>query len=377
MRPIFAKLVLVILTMFALESACDAASVKMRVRDACRNKESVNYRFFDETNNLVWPATGRVFYTKKENTIYNSNLNCTKGSLICVGGSNPSGTSIWGVGIDNNSACTNCCAKCDGKTHNYSFTCSGAKAAATNSTGNGSASGTGSGASTPTFNVWEQAETIDTLTFNKPRSISTSPSFTLKSQTKITAFTYAQYSASFYALDQVNAQLCMNGAPFSGYLLSANKNETGLYTTTIPAGTYWVCVAPGQSVFDGYSNKIGYEIISLEVTGASTSSNITMVGGYDPGGWQSKGFTFSSGVSAYLEAESTGGAFYIVSENEYKSKFVNGGNLPSSFQYIDTCSGGSSEMECNLKIQPGNYYLVYANTSSDWNGMAAYIYFAK
>ena len=350
----------------------EAGSLKLRIRDACRDGVQVNYRFYDETNNLLWPNTGGAFVTKKENSVYASTLSCTKGSKICIGGENTTQTMSWGVGIDNNQSCTSCCFQCNGKTYTYSFSCSSATVPQ-----NGNSGSTNTGSGSIQFSTSEQAETTDTITYSHQRSISTNSSFSLKTQTDVIAFTYAQYAASFYALDRQNAQACMNGYSFNGYLLTTAKGQSGLSTVTLPAGEYWICVTPEQSLFDGYSNKIGYEVATLNTSGASIKSFITMTGGYSAGGWESKSFAINSDGAYYLEAESTGGAFYILEDNEYKSKFINGGPLPGAFKYIDTCGAGSSEMECTLKIPHGNYYLVYANTSSSWNGFASYLAYAR
>jgi hypothetical protein len=233
---------------------------------------------------------------------------------------------------------------------------------------------------TPSFSTWEAAETSTTLSFDNPRYITTSPSFTLNETTEITAFTYAQFSAEIYAVDRINAQLCIDYQGFRGYPLSfvdKDGSSTGVNRVTLPAGVYWIYSIPGQAVFEGYTNKIGYEVADVSLPGKRYLKSKFLIGDKESNGWQSKAFTIRNDQRAYLEAESTGGSFYIIKKKNYKRAFLNGLPAPESFWYVDTCNGGSEEMECELRLRKGDYWLVYINNTNDWNGFAAVIDFYK
>jgi hypothetical protein len=71
------------------------------------------FKFYDETDNLVWPDS-KDSYSLTTNSSYTYSLSCVAGANICLGaslsadGSNAS----YGVGLLNNQHCTNCCYSC-------------------------------------------------------------------------------------------------------------------------------------------------------------------------------------------------------------------------------------------------------------------------
>lgn len=81
------------------------------MEDACRDGHDMELRFFDRTNDLVWPGEGRVYVLQGENTY---RLACRSGAKVCYGARarNSPDSSYWGVGIDDDEGCTGCCYTC-------------------------------------------------------------------------------------------------------------------------------------------------------------------------------------------------------------------------------------------------------------------------
>jgi Putative Ig domain len=82
--------------------------------------ETIYYRFFDETDNLVWPDWSTAYYFPYSDQVYTSTLSCQTGATICYGGSfyiNSEVPEYWGVGIDNDeTAQSNSCYTCENGT---------------------------------------------------------------------------------------------------------------------------------------------------------------------------------------------------------------------------------------------------------------------
>ena len=79
--------------------------------DLCDDGYDIHLRFFDLTNNLVWPGDDRV-YVLDESDDYA--LSCRSGAQVCYGAEDSSGfdTGWWGVGLDGTESCENCCSTC-------------------------------------------------------------------------------------------------------------------------------------------------------------------------------------------------------------------------------------------------------------------------
>jgi hypothetical protein len=123
--------------------ACSAppetASIALSITDSCNDGYRIDYKFFDETNNLLWPSSTEIYYTNYYNTKYTSNLACKPGANICFGGT--TGNTSWGVGVNNTNSCTGCCVTCaESVTYSWNLTCGG-------SSGGGTGGGGGSGCS--------------------------------------------------------------------------------------------------------------------------------------------------------------------------------------------------------------------------------------
>lgn len=109
------------LILLAITQNASAGSVKWKVSDRCNDGYRVDYKFYDDGNDLVWPAVNRNYYTKYYKTVYTHKLACKTGAQICIGGN--TGDDYWGVSLYGGEYCSNCCAKCNGKTYTYNFGC--------------------------------------------------------------------------------------------------------------------------------------------------------------------------------------------------------------------------------------------------------------
>ncbi|KZX50342.1 hypothetical protein A3709_11345 [Halioglobus sp. HI00S01] len=100
------------------------SSIRFDIADGCNDGYRINYRFFDRDNNLRWPAGGGVYYTSALNQTYTSYLSCETGGLVCYGAESSDQYFTWGVGINDNSGCTDCCITCeDGNSLSRTLVC--------------------------------------------------------------------------------------------------------------------------------------------------------------------------------------------------------------------------------------------------------------
>lgn len=98
------------------------SAITIRITDQCNDGLSINYRFFDKTNDLVWPSYDKMYYTESFNTTCSHNLSCTEGAKICYGGE--TGSIYWGAGINGDKGCDNCCVYCEaGGSIDWNLTC--------------------------------------------------------------------------------------------------------------------------------------------------------------------------------------------------------------------------------------------------------------
>jgi hypothetical protein len=86
------------------------ATLTWSVVDQCA-RDVINYRFFDETANLLYDNAGQPWSVTNGNTDTRS-LYCTPGDNICFGGQEATLLGYWGVDVDNTQTCTNCCVTC-------------------------------------------------------------------------------------------------------------------------------------------------------------------------------------------------------------------------------------------------------------------------
>lgn len=85
------------------------ATFTWTITDGCGDGFGLYVRFFDETNDLVFPNSSQVYIinSSRASTI---KLSVKRGAKICYGAepSNLDG-SYWGVGLDDDQSCASCC----------------------------------------------------------------------------------------------------------------------------------------------------------------------------------------------------------------------------------------------------------------------------
>jgi len=110
------------------------STLSYQVSDSCYDGNTIYFRFFDETDNLLWP-TASTYYDATQGNTYSMNLQCTTGANICFGASENTNTDspYWGVGSNNSEPCTNCCVTCAATSVTGTLTCSGNSAMANDS----------------------------------------------------------------------------------------------------------------------------------------------------------------------------------------------------------------------------------------------------
>ena len=85
-------------------------TITFTITDGCNNGISINYKFYDVDNNLVWPSATTHYATQFYNASYTHNLLCRAGARVCYGAR--SANYYWGVDVDRSKSCTDCCIFC-------------------------------------------------------------------------------------------------------------------------------------------------------------------------------------------------------------------------------------------------------------------------
>ena len=85
------------------------ATFTWTIKDGCVDGVGIYIRFFDETNDIVFPNSTQVYSIGSGHT-GSVKLSVKRGAKICYGAepSNLDG-SYWGVSLDNNQGCAGCC----------------------------------------------------------------------------------------------------------------------------------------------------------------------------------------------------------------------------------------------------------------------------
>ncbi len=255
--------------------------------------------------------------------------------------------------------------------------------------GSGGSGGSGGGGGTPNGVVnstWPedgegQAQALvmhtQSLTTNQCL-INPNGGFNITQTTTFIAFTYSQYKANYWALDQNDAQLCQNGQAFTGYPL-VPQGQNGVQNVTLPAGSYFI----GIQDVGNTSNSAGAE---LDVNGGPPNTSFVgstftpVTKSLNPGGWEAIPFTIQSGNLVWLDGGNTGGQVYMMNpsqESSFASQYANGFNggtinfiedayNNSSYCGLNGSSNSDAPEDCDLTshLPPGSYYLVYINNTS-------------
>jgi hypothetical protein len=90
------------------------SNISFTITDSCHDGWAIDYKFYDEDDNLVWPSATTHYFTTLDDTPYTQALSCVTGALVCYGArnENPLNTGFWGVDVDNSKTCADCCIRC-------------------------------------------------------------------------------------------------------------------------------------------------------------------------------------------------------------------------------------------------------------------------
>jgi len=83
------------------------ATFTWTVTDGCFDG-GLYLRFFDETNNLLWPNRTQVYVISNGRSAV-FRLTVKRGAKICYGADSIDGNFYWGVSAEGNKACPDCC----------------------------------------------------------------------------------------------------------------------------------------------------------------------------------------------------------------------------------------------------------------------------
>jgi hypothetical protein len=98
------------------------STITFGITDGCNNGIRIEYKFYDTTNNLVWPSATTHYFTESYNASYSHNLSCRTGANVCYGAR--SGSFYWGVDVDRSKSCPDCCITCqNGNSLSRRLTC--------------------------------------------------------------------------------------------------------------------------------------------------------------------------------------------------------------------------------------------------------------
>ena len=94
--------------------------ITFRITDACNDGYDINYRFFanDASDDVVggWPGGNLVYSTRRLGETHTHTLACPSNTVkICYGAQRESSSrdnSYWGVGLDGDEGCADCCISC-------------------------------------------------------------------------------------------------------------------------------------------------------------------------------------------------------------------------------------------------------------------------
>lgn len=97
-------------------------TITLGIKDSCYDGYRIEWRYFDVTNNLVWPSSSQVYYNQYEGQLYTNNLLCNVGAKICYGAR--TGNKYWGIDIDGSKSCSSCCVTCQsGMQYSWNLVC--------------------------------------------------------------------------------------------------------------------------------------------------------------------------------------------------------------------------------------------------------------
>lgn len=91
-----------------------ARATDMEVSFLSNHPNIVDVQLFAQERSNVWPGGSRV-WTLKDSDRRWTTISCHYGEKICYGaGVRGNYNRYWGVSLDNNQGCSNCCFSCEG-----------------------------------------------------------------------------------------------------------------------------------------------------------------------------------------------------------------------------------------------------------------------
>ena len=87
-----------------------AVNMRFTLNDSCGDGLGMQARFFDKTNNLVWPPDNTKVYTASSGGAVDVSLSARSGANVCYGAqTDPPNNRYWGIGINGTNGCPDCC----------------------------------------------------------------------------------------------------------------------------------------------------------------------------------------------------------------------------------------------------------------------------
>lgn len=98
--------------LFSAKASCPSggnATFTWTIKDGCVDGDGIYIRFYDETNDIVFPNSSQVYSIGSGRTGV-VKLSVKRGAKICYGAEPTSQDgSYWGVALDNSQDCASCC----------------------------------------------------------------------------------------------------------------------------------------------------------------------------------------------------------------------------------------------------------------------------
>lgn len=88
----------------------DGAVQAWNLVDLCDDHADVRWRVWAQDRDWVWPNPDDTFVSEGFDQTSVQSIECLAGELLCFGGE--SGDSVWGVGLDGQTRCDDCCQPC-------------------------------------------------------------------------------------------------------------------------------------------------------------------------------------------------------------------------------------------------------------------------
>lgn len=91
-------------------SCTNELSQEWTLVDDCNDDIDVQWRLWSSDGLWTWPGQDDVFWTAGYGVIASASIVCLEGETICLGAQ--AGSLVWGVGLDGQEACEDCCFLC-------------------------------------------------------------------------------------------------------------------------------------------------------------------------------------------------------------------------------------------------------------------------